>query len=924
MPSTHSVRTIADLGPGDHLCCLYETEEERRAVLTPFLRQGLEQGEKVAYIVDARTAETVLGYLRDDGLAPRPYLARGQLVLLTRDDAYMREGVFDPEGMIALLRAETEQALAEGYPALRVTGEMTWALRGLAGSERLIEYEAKLNEFFPGSQCLAICQYDRRRFDPAVLLDVLYTHPIACVGAEVYDNSYYIPPAELLGHDVAAAKLRRWVQNLAERKRVEESGTEHTAELELMQRVYESLTRGDELNQVLQLVAEGTRSLFVGHAATIYFLDDDRRRLLMQKWTVPDWLTRQIEKLTGLNVREIPLPLVEGGHYWRTIEERRALLIDDPHDIEAMIAELATKHPALQKLAPAIARLLGYRSVLIAPLVAGGRVVGVMDLGSRKRLSEDDRLRFERLAAQVGLAIERARLYNEVKASRDYFRVVVNALHDQVLVIDRDYCISDVNAAFLRQTGHTRQEVIGRHCYEVTHQRSVPCNGPGHPCPARQVWESGEPARTIHVHYDREGKETYIDVAASPVRDAAGRVTGVIEAYRDVTAEHQLEEKLSAVHALGRELVLSRDEDQIAQAVMDVAERVLEFRVCGLWLVDEEGKALVRRAYTAAEQAADTTTLPLDGERGITVAVTHSGKPIYLPDVQHDPRYIDGGIGTRSELCVPLKVGEKIIGVLNAESEELDAFDQADLQLLSTLADQAALAIENARLFESVRQQRERVSVLAARLAEAEEAERRRLAQELHDQVGQNLTALGINLNIVRTQMPEEAAAPARSRLDDSLALVEQMTERIRGVMADLRPPVLDDYGLVAALHWYSTEFASRTGISVTVQGEEPVPRLAPPVENALFRIAQEALTNVARHAQATRVTVMVAMDDEAVRLLVADDGIGFDPARPTAPDGRPGWGLITMTERAEAVGGRLRVESAPGEGTRITVEVPR
>ena len=219
-PPTYSLRKILDLEPGDHLCCIYETEEEHRVVLTSFLRQGLEQGEKVIYIVDARTAEAILGYLREDGLEVEPYVANGQLVILTRDQAYMREGVFDPDGMIELLRAETEQALAKGYPALRVTGEMTWALRGLCGSERLIEYEARLNEFFRptaaagSSQCLAICQYDRRRFDPEVLLDVLRAHPIAVVGAEVYDNFYYIPPSEFLGHDLrrrsCAIGCRTW------------------------------------------------------------------------------------------------------------------------------------------------------------------------------------------------------------------------------------------------------------------------------------------------------------------------------------------------------------------------------------------------------------------------------------------------------------------------------------------------------------------------------------------------------------------------------------------------------------------------------------------------------------------------------------------------------------------------------------------
>jgi len=219
----HYARTIADLQPGDHICCLYETEEEHRAVLTPFLHQGLKRGEKVLYIVDAHTAEAVLGYLRNDGLDVEPYLTSGQLTIVTSQDAYMQQGVFDPDEMIAFLRAETERTLAEGYSALRVTGEMSWALGGLPGSERLMDYEAKLNEFFPGSDCLAMCQYDRRAFSPSLLLDVLCTHPIAVVGTEVYDNPYYVPPAGFLGDDPAAEVLRHWLEHLTERRRAEEA-----------------------------------------------------------------------------------------------------------------------------------------------------------------------------------------------------------------------------------------------------------------------------------------------------------------------------------------------------------------------------------------------------------------------------------------------------------------------------------------------------------------------------------------------------------------------------------------------------------------------------------------------------------------------------------------------------------------------------
>ncbi len=230
--SAYVLQAITALKPSDHLCCIYETEAEHRRVMTAFLRQGLERNEKVLYIIDEHTAETILRYLKDDGLDVQSYLSQGQLKIMTQDDTYVRDGVFDPDGMIAMLKVETQVALQEGYAALRVTGEMSWALRGLPGSERLIEYEIKLNTFFPGQRCMALCQYDRRRFAPEVLLDILRTHPIAVIGTEVYDNFYYTPPEEMLGDGLAHATFRRWVSNLSERKQTEEKLAEYHERLE--------------------------------------------------------------------------------------------------------------------------------------------------------------------------------------------------------------------------------------------------------------------------------------------------------------------------------------------------------------------------------------------------------------------------------------------------------------------------------------------------------------------------------------------------------------------------------------------------------------------------------------------------------------------------------------------------------------------
>ncbi len=182
---------LAALGPGDHLCLIYETPEEQFAAVVPFLRDGLAREQQCFYIADERTVSEVEGALRAAGVDVDAEEGRGALRIVSKRETYLRGGVFDPTAMIALLDGATAEAVARGYTALRVTGEMTWALGPEAGTERLLEYEASLNDFFPGSRALAICQYNRNRFDPEIIEGVLRTHPIAIVGRRVCRNPYY-------------------------------------------------------------------------------------------------------------------------------------------------------------------------------------------------------------------------------------------------------------------------------------------------------------------------------------------------------------------------------------------------------------------------------------------------------------------------------------------------------------------------------------------------------------------------------------------------------------------------------------------------------------------------------------------------------------------------------------------------------------
>ena len=209
----------------------------------------------------------------------------------------------------------------------------------------------------------------------------------------------------------------------------------------------------------------------------------------------------------------------------------------------------------------------------------------------------------------------------------------------------------------------------------------------------------------------------------------------------------------------------------------------------------------------------------------------------------------------------------------------------------------------------------------ARRLIEMEEDLRKKLASELHDEIGRDLTVVGMNFSIIRQLLGDSIPDKVASRLDDSARLIQSISRTTRDIMSGLRPPVLDDYGLLAALRWHQELFSARTGLRVTMDAPEDFPRLKPDQETALFRIYQEALLNTAKYARASEVTVTVKTAGNRCVFTIADNGSGG--ATPDAPPQQlSGWGMTIMRERAELAGGSFSVDSQPGCGTTVTIEL--
>ncbi|MEK7668454.1 MAG: histidine kinase [Gemmatimonadota bacterium] len=270
-------------------------------------------------------------------------------------------------------------------------------------------------------------------------------------------------------------------------------------------------------------------------------------------------------------------------------------------------------------------------------------------------------------------------------------------------------------------------------------------------------------------------------------------------------------------------------------------------------------------------------------------------------------------------LFLPISVGERPAGTFVIVSRIRDPFAALDHDFHVTLGQQIGAALQHSEIYAALEERSAELGRASASLLRAEEAERRRIARELHDETGQVLTAIRLELGLLARQV--EGNAPAREALDRALSLTGRALETIRATVRGLRPAALDDLGLVPAVESLAEEFSGRTGIVVDCDAK-PDGDLPPEVEVALYRIFQEALTNVARHAEAKHVRAALRRDGDAVVLVVQDDGHGFDPSKVVkAGDSRAG--LAGMRERLVGLGGRLEVTSAPGQGVRLEARMP-
>lgn len=371
-----------------------------------------------------------------------------------------------------------------------------------------------------------------------------------------------------------------------------------------------------------------------------------------------------------------------------------------------------------------------------------------------------------------------------------------------------------------------------------------------------------------------------------------------------------------AAVALGR----TRDADEVVRVTIAETQRASGIEAVSLYLLSPTRDALILREFAGTTPAfrEQMTVLPLS-EAQIAATAIRERRVVVCDVNQHPTRtlrdlYLDQGF--RHLTAVPVAGREEILGVLHLASRMEPPLTAEETSLAQAIGGLVGVALENAALRERMAAQQDHLRALAGGILHAREEEARRIAHELHDEAGQLLASVHIALDNLAQQVPERAGT-----VRELHGLLDRVDGQLRRLSRELRPTILDDLGLSPALEWLAQGVAQRTGLDITV--DALIGRLPSPIETALYRVIQEALTNATRHAHASKVEIIVREEPPVVRAIVRDDGQGFDVEAALARRGDRGLGLIGMRERVEALGGQFTIGSAAGKGTEVSVTIP-
>jgi GAF domain-containing protein len=692
------------------------------------------------------------------------------------------------------------------------------------------------------------------------------------------------------------------------------------------------------LDELLHLIIQQAAALFEAEGGVLNLVDWERNE--------DEAVACVGSAVGGLGYRT---PLDRGLSGWIALHNRPAISAD-------LRGDERVDQTGLMELEMALDRTV--QNAAGAPLAIKGQVIGSLVLidkhGGRGHFDHSDLDLLVAFANQAATAIEKARLFEAEQRRAEQFRVigevgrritslldldgVLNQVvllvqrssgydHVGIALIEDDYAVYKVGAGELWEQPNFQFRPARLRVGEEGITGWVAAHGELRLVPdvtqdPRYVWMEGSQTRSelalplivkdkvigvLDVQSNRP--DAFDDSDVVVLQSLADQAAVAIENARLFDAEQRRAEQFRVISEVGSHVASILTVEDLLEEVAHLIQGAFNYYLVEIGLVEAPDLVFKTRASRGGEDHFESFRLAV-GQDSITGWVAASGNPILVPDVTQEPRYVKvTTTETRCEMAVPMKVQDKTIGVINVESDRVRGLDESDLTVLQSLANQAAIAIENARLYEQ-----------AQKLAVMEE--RQRLARELHDAVTQTLFSASLIAEAV-PDLWETDQEEGRTLLAELRQLSRGALAEMRTLLLELRPTALVEANLRDLLRQLGEAASGRAGVPITVDVDDPGP-LPQEVHVALYRIAQEALNNVVKHAQAGHVEVLLRCGDEddahrdglQIELTIRDDGRGFKPAE--VPPDRLGLGIIT--ERAQALGAELQIDSHPGAGTCIAV----
>lgn len=568
------------------------------------------------------------------------------------------------------------------------------------------------------------------------------------------------------------------------------------------------------------------------------------------------------------------------------------------------------------------------RSLLNVPLLHAGSVMGFLGFDtvrSERRWSPEESRILRILASLFASALTRKWNIRTLRLSEERFRLAFEEGPVAMCLVAPDGRYVQVNQAYGKLLGYSPDEIIGHPVGIFTHPEDLQVSRGS----AERLLKGEISKLVVEARYrQKDGRFIWAQVTGSTLHDRAGNVRYALATLEDITDRKQAEVLLRAQRDLAESLSAVSDLPRALESCLDTAMAVSGMDCGGVYLVDDDGSAdlTVHRGLSDAFVKA-ASHYDAESPEG---RIIHAGKALYSPQ---DELSIDQCIIRQEEkltavAILPLVHEGQPIACLNVASHVLNTVPYSSRHSLEAVAAQIATALlrlkaeqalrrseaELRGLFEHLRHEEQ----LLRQMLDLHERDRKLIAYEIHDGLAQELTGALFNFQAV-SQAPDKEAAEIRRALQTGLGLLTNGISETRRLISGLRPPILDESGVAVAIEYLVADMSSTSGPKVEFTNESHFGRLISPLENAIFRIVQEGLTNARRHSHSPRICITLSEHDGRVQIEIRDWGIGFDPQK--VDETR--FGLKGIRERARLLGGQATIETRPGQGTRILVELP-